>query len=105
MLNFDGTGPAGAGAFSGAGRGRGGCGFGGAMRGMGGLGFGGQMRGRRGQNRQQLAAQENLVPSGNQESGWLGRCIERLEQHIAVLQQRLSALKAQSTRLDNSAQN
>lgn len=98
MPNFDGTGPAGAGG------GRGGCGFGGAMRGMGGLGFGGQMCGRRGQNRQQLAAQENLVPSGNRESGWLNRCTQRLEQHIVVLQRRLSWLKAQSGQT-GSAQN
>ena len=105
MPNFDGIGPAGTGAFSGDGRGRGGCGFGEAMRGKGGLGLGGQIRGRRCQNRQHLAAQESPVPGGNLESDWLGRRIERLERNIAVLRQRLSVLRAQSTKLDNSEQN
>lgn len=91
MPNFDGTGP----ADAGAGRGRGG--FGGNKRP--GCGQGG----RRARNRQHLVLQAGLMDSHNQENGWLGRCIERLEQRIAVLQQHLSVLKAQSGKHAGSA--
>lgn len=97
MPNFNGTGPADAGAFAGAGRGRGGRGFGGNKR------FGCVQGGRRARNRQHLALQAGLMGRNNQESGWQGRCIERLEQHIAVLQQRLGMLKAQSGKHADSA--
>lgn len=101
MPNFDGTGPASVGSMAGARRGRGGCGLGGGLRrrdGSCGLGD------RRGQGRLQSALLANFGRRNGQDGQWLGLCIERLEQRIAVLQQHLGPLKEQFRKPTDSAQ-
>ncbi len=85
MPNFDGTGPAGAGAMSGLGRGL--CGNGQ------GRGFGGGA-GAAGFGRQRMRCQR-FAGMGGFGSRWLGGSIEAVEQQISRLQQYLAALKSQ----------